>query len=121
MYFFEKRAILARSRCEKGFFSLSIERQHGATPWTAGDRVRAAVDRLRGVRRCARRGEGAARDREETSGIPAARAVDQAREEAKRLRSDPAAIEDLARRELGLIKPGEHLFILKDRPSTPER
>ena len=43
------------------------------------------------------------------------------REEAKRLRSDPAAIEDLARRELGLIKPGEHLFILKDRPSTPER
>lgn len=43
------------------------------------------------------------------------------REEAKRLRSDPAAIEDLARRELGLIKPGEHLFILKDRAATPER
>lgn len=42
------------------------------------------------------------------------------REEAKRLRSDPAAIEDLARRELGLIKPGEHLFILRDRPGTPE-
>ena len=40
------------------------------------------------------------------------------REEAKRLRSDPTAIEDLARRELGLIKPGEHLFILKDRPPT---
>ena len=40
------------------------------------------------------------------------------REEAKRLRSDPAAIEDLARRELGLIRPGEHLFIIKDRPST---
>ena len=36
------------------------------------------------------------------------------REEAKRLRSDPTAIEDLARRELGLIRPGEHLFILKD-------
>jgi cell division protein FtsB len=36
------------------------------------------------------------------------------REEAKRLRSDPIAIEDLARRELGLIRPGEHLFILKD-------
>jgi cell division protein FtsB len=36
-------------------------------------------------------------------------------QEAKRLRSDPAAIEDLARRELGLIRPGEHLFILKDR------
>jgi cell division protein FtsB len=41
------------------------------------------------------------------------------REEARRLRSDPAAIEDLARRELGLIKPGEHLFILKDRPTKP--
>ena len=43
------------------------------------------------------------------------------REEARRLRSDPAAIEDLARRELGLIKPGEHLFILKDRPSSQGR
>jgi cell division protein FtsB len=42
------------------------------------------------------------------------------REEARRLRNDPAALEDLARRELGLIKPGEHLFILKDRP-THER
>ena len=36
------------------------------------------------------------------------------REEARRLREDPAAIEDLARRELGLIKPGERLFILRD-------
>ena len=43
------------------------------------------------------------------------------REEARRLLSDPAAIEDLARRELGLIKPGEHLFILKDRPTNQER
>jgi cell division protein FtsB len=39
------------------------------------------------------------------------------REEARRLREDPSAIEDLARRELGLIKPGEKLFILKDVPS----
>ena len=38
------------------------------------------------------------------------------REQAERLKNDPAAIEDLARRELGLIRPGEHLFILKDRP-----
>jgi cell division protein FtsB len=37
------------------------------------------------------------------------------RQEATRLRSDPTAIEELARRELGLIRPGEHLFILKDR------
>jgi cell division protein FtsB len=36
------------------------------------------------------------------------------REEARRLKEDPAAIEDLARRELGLIKPGEKLFIVKD-------
>ena len=43
------------------------------------------------------------------------------REEAKRLRSDPTAIEDLARRELGLIRPGEHLFILKDRPPSQGR
>jgi cell division protein FtsB len=42
-------------------------------------------------------------------------------QEAQRLRSDPTTIEDLARRELGLIKPGEHLFILKDRPSSQGR
>lgn len=40
------------------------------------------------------------------------------REEARRLQEDPSAIEDLARRELGLIKPGEKLFILKDVPPT---
>jgi cell division protein FtsB len=38
------------------------------------------------------------------------------REEARRLREDPAAIEELARRELGLIKPGEKVFIIKDVP-----
>lgn len=36
------------------------------------------------------------------------------REGSRRLREDPAAVEDLARRELGLIKPGEKLFIIKD-------
>ena len=36
------------------------------------------------------------------------------RESARRLREDPAAIEEAARRELGLIKPGEVLFIVKD-------
>jgi cell division protein FtsB len=41
---------------------------------------------------------------------------DRRREEARRLLEDPSAIEDLARRELGLIKPGEKLFILKDVP-----
>jgi cell division protein FtsB len=43
------------------------------------------------------------------------------REEARRLQEDTAAIEDLARRELGLIKPGEKLFILKDVPQTDSR
>ena len=42
------------------------------------------------------------------------------REQARRLREDPAAVEDLARRELGLIKPGEKLFIIKDlAPKDP--
>jgi cell division protein FtsB len=36
------------------------------------------------------------------------------REEARRLRQDPAAIEEIARRELGLMSPGETLFIIKD-------
>jgi cell division protein FtsB len=36
------------------------------------------------------------------------------REQARELREDPQAIEDIARRELGLIRPGEKLFIVKD-------
>jgi cell division protein FtsB len=38
----------------------------------------------------------------------------QLREQARQLREDPLAIEDIARRELGLIRPGEKLFIIKD-------
>lgn len=38
------------------------------------------------------------------------------REEARRLREDPDAIEEIARRELGLIRPGEKVFIIKDAP-----
>jgi len=38
------------------------------------------------------------------------------REEARRLREDPAAIEEIARRELGLMSPGEKLFIIRDIP-----
>ena len=38
------------------------------------------------------------------------------RDEARRLTDDPAAIEEIARRELGLIRPGEKVFILKDVP-----
>ena len=36
------------------------------------------------------------------------------RDMARRLREDSTAIEEQARRELGLIKPGEVLFIVKD-------
>jgi cell division protein FtsB len=36
------------------------------------------------------------------------------REEARRLREDPGAIESMAREQLGLIRPGEVLFIIKD-------
>jgi len=36
------------------------------------------------------------------------------RAEVQRLRSDPAAIEELARRDLGLVRPGEKVFIIKD-------
>lgn len=40
------------------------------------------------------------------------------REEARRLREDPVALEELARREFGFLKPGEQLFIVKDVPPT---
>ena len=43
------------------------------------------------------------------------------RDEARRLREDPSAVEDLARRELGLMKPGEKLFIIRDvAPKDPQ-
>lgn len=43
------------------------------------------------------------------------------RDQARRLREDPSAIEEIARRELGLIKPGERVFIVKDvkTPKAP--
>ena len=49
-----------------------------------------------------------ARQRAENAGL---------REEARRLREDPSAIEEIARRDLGLIRPGEKLFIIKDLTS----
>ena len=40
--------------------------------------------------------------------------------ETHRLKTDPAALEEAARRELGLIRPGETLVIVKDaRPARP--
>lgn len=41
------------------------------------------------------------------------------REEIRRLQEDPSAIEELARRELGLIRPGERVFIVKDLKTPP--
>jgi cell division protein FtsB len=39
-------------------------------------------------------------------------------QQADRLRHDLSAIEELARRELGLIRPGEQLFIITERPRS---
>ena len=40
-------------------------------------------------------------------------------EAVRRLRQDPAAIEDAARRDLGLMRPGEKVFIIRDVPELP--
>lgn len=45
---------------------------------------------------------------------------EQLREQMRRLNEDPAEIESVAREELGLVKPGEVVFIVRDaRPSGP--
>ena len=44
----------------------------------------------------------------------------QLRDKAKRLREDPTTIESLAREELGLIRPGEVLVVIKDRKPAAE-
>lgn len=41
---------------------------------------------------------------------------EQLRNRARRLREDPSAVEEVARGELGLIKPGEILFLINDDP-----
>ena len=43
------------------------------------------------------------------------------RDEIRRLTNDPAAIESLAREELGLMRDGEVLFIVRDAKPTPSR
>jgi cell division protein FtsB len=35
-------------------------------------------------------------------------------QESRRLQSDPAAVEEAARRELGFVRPGETLIVLRD-------
>jgi cell division protein FtsB len=41
------------------------------------------------------------------------------REQNRRLRDDPAALEEAARRDLGLMKRGETMFIVRDHPPPP--
>ena len=38
------------------------------------------------------------------------------REQVRRLRDDPREIESIARRELGLMRPGERVFVVKGAP-----
>lgn len=40
------------------------------------------------------------------------------KEDARRMQTDPQALEDAAREQLGLIKPGETLITLRDRAAT---
>jgi cell division protein FtsB len=43
------------------------------------------------------------------------------REQSRRLREDPAALEEAARRDLGLVRPGETLVVVKKaRPEKSE-
>lgn len=47
---------------------------------------------------------------------------DRLREEIRRLRGgDVTAIEEIARRDLGLIRPGERLFIIRDVPAPGQQ
>jgi cell division protein FtsB len=40
-------------------------------------------------------------------------------EQARQLREDPTALERLARQELGFIRPGEIVVIVKTSPASP--
>ncbi len=67
---------------------------------------RGAAEWVRARREYRRAVEGLAQVRQENAGL---------RDEARRLREDSAAIETVARRDLGLIKRGEILVRVKDR------
>ena len=43
------------------------------------------------------------------------------REQVRRLKEDPGIIEEIAREDLGLIRPGEHVFILRTVPEASDR
>ena len=61
-------------------------------------------------------------DYDELSAVIARQRAENARlrEQVRRLTEDPAAIEEIARRELGLIRPGERVFIIKDLPPASQ-
>lgn len=42
------------------------------------------------------------------------------REQIERIQHDPAALEETARRELGLAMPGENVIILRDTPAPSQ-
>lgn len=44
----------------------------------------------------------------------------QLQERVKALRSDPAAIERIAREEMGLVRPGEYIFKLSPKSGDPD-
>jgi cell division protein FtsB len=61
---------------------------------------------MRRARRDSQKLEAAiARQREENAALA---------ERVRRLLEDPSAIEELARSELGLIRPGEHVYTIRD-------
>ena len=74
------------------------------------------LDGIAGERGWLANRRAAAAYREAQQALEDARAQNAAlREQARRLQHDPAAIEEAARSQLGLMKKGEKVFILRDR------
>ena len=73
------------------------------------------VDSLVGDRGVVERTRARRVYQQEAAALEAMRAENDAlRDRIHRLRDDPAAIESIAREDLGLIRPGEVLFIIRD-------
>jgi cell division protein FtsB len=81
----------------------------------------AMVDGIFGQRGLIENGRLADRNAEMKATVEALKADNEAlADESRRLKEDPAAVEDLARRDLGLLKQGELVVILRDVPApTP--
>jgi cell division protein FtsB len=73
------------------------------------------IDALVGDRGLVERLRARRQYQEAATALAAARAENaRLREQARRLKEDSSAIESLAREELGLLRPGELLFIIRD-------